>query len=88
MYLDDILVTSRNPEEHLQHLVVVFDVLRKNSLTLKLTKCAFNRPEVKFLGHVVSKDGIKVDPKKISAVMDWATPTDLSDLKKFLGLTN
>ena len=43
---------------------------------------------MKFLGHVVSKDGIKVDPKKISAVMDWATPTDLSDLRKFLGLTN
>ena len=84
VYLDDILVISKNLEEHAEHLQTVLQLLRTNKLSVKLSKCEFNKPEVKFQGHIVGKDGIKVDPEKIVVVRNWQQPKDVSDLWKFL----
>lgn len=88
IYLDDILIMSRTPEEHAQHLRIVLEVLRKNNLYAKLTKCEFARPQLKFLGHIVGKHGIAVDPEKIATITKWPVPKTLKELQAFLGLAN
>lgn len=88
IYLDDILIFSKTPEEHLCHLRTVLTILRNSRLYAKLSKCDLNMPELLYLGHLVSKNGLAVDPKKVSAVKDWPTPKDLHELRCFLGLTN
>lgn len=87
VYLDDILVYSKTPGEHLQHLESVLQTLADNKLYANFEKCAFNNPEVEYLGHVVSADGIKPDPKKVQAVLQWPRPTTKKELRSFLGLT-
>ncbi|GIL51949.1 hypothetical protein Vafri_7922, partial [Volvox africanus] len=87
-YLDDILVYSRTREEHLQHLRLVLDVLRREQLYTKLPKCHWLQPQVEYLGHIVSVDGVRMDPRKTAAVRDWPIPTNVQELRKFLGLTN
>jgi hypothetical protein len=84
VYIDDILVFSKTQEEHLQHLRKVFEIL----LFAKLTKCRFAKSELEYLGHVVGKDGIKVDHRKIETVTTWVRPNDVSQLRSFLGLSN
>ena len=88
VYLDDILVFSRTPEEHEQHLRVVFETLRKHKLYAKSSKCKFNLTELKFLGHIISDKGIQVDPKKTLVVKEWPKPSDATQLRSFLGLSN
>ena len=88
VYLDDILIFSRTPEEHTQHLRLVFEALRKYDLRLQLRKCSFGRSEVTFLGHNVSRDGIKPEPAKVAAVKDWPLPRNLKEIRSFLGFTN
>lgn len=88
VYLDDIMVFSKTAEEHEQHLRLVLQALRNNQLYANAKKCKLNVREVEFLGHVVSRDGLKVDPKKTQAVNDWPRPTDLTQLRGFLGLSN
>jgi hypothetical protein len=88
VYLDDILVFSKTQEEHLEHLRKVFELLRENKLFAKLTNCRFAKSELEYFGHVVGKDGIKVDPQKIETVTTWARPNDVSQLRSFLGLNN
>ena len=88
VYLNDILVFSKSPEEHAEHLRLVLQHLREHELYAKRAKCAFNQPELEFMGHVVGSEGIKVDPKKTAVVRDWAVPQNLSELRSFLGLTN
>ena len=68
VYIEDILIFSRSREEHAHHLRRVFDKLRENDFKIKLSKCEFEKTEVKFLGHVVGADGVKVDPDKVAAV--------------------
>ncbi|KAJ9531760.1 hypothetical protein QJQ45_021907 [Haematococcus lacustris] len=87
-YLDDILVMSRSPAEHVQHLREVLQVMKDNNLYAKLSKCEFNKPELKFLGHIVGRHGIAVDPAKVQVIQDWAMPTCLKELQAFLGLAN
>jgi hypothetical protein len=87
IYLDDILIFSQTPEEHIEKLRYVFDTCRANYLSLKTNKCHFFQQELKFLGHIVSKDGIRPDPEKVQAVKDWVTPKTQSDVRSFLGLT-
>jgi RNase H-like domain found in reverse transcriptase/Integrase zinc binding domain/Reverse transcriptase (RNA-dependent DNA polymerase) len=88
VYIDDILIYSKNSEDHLHHLEQVLELLRKNQLYGKLSKCDFFKSQVDFLGHVVSANGIAVEPVKIDAIQAWPTPTSLLNLMSFLGLAN
>ena len=88
VYLDDILVMSRTAEEHAMHLRIVFELLRQHQLKAKLSKCEFNKPELHFLGHVVGRDGVKVDPHKVAVIAKWPVPKNLKELQAFLGLGN
>jgi hypothetical protein len=88
VYLDDILIYSSTPEDHLRHVETVLAILRANRLHAKLSKCDFGKSQLSFLGHVVGKQGISVDPAKVDAVSKWPTPTNPSELRSFLGLAN
>ncbi len=88
MFIDDILIFSKSAEEHLEHVRKVMQVLREHKILIKASKCTWGQEELPYLGHIVSKDGIKVDPKKIQAVADWPEPQNLTELQQFLGLTN
>ena len=88
IYLDDILVYSRAFEDHLCHLRQVFDRLRHANLKLKPSKCKFACPQVKYLGHVVSPEGITPDDDKVSAVRDFPCPHNVKTVRSFLGLAN
>ena len=73
-YLDDVLIFSKNPEEHLRHIETIFERIRQHGLKLKLKKCAFFKEETEYLGFVISKDGVKPDPKKVEAIRDLLEP--------------
>jgi len=88
IYLDDIVVFSRTFEEHVQRLSVIFGKIREAGLKLSPAKCKFFSPEVKYLGHVISKDGLKTDPEKICALKKWPLPDSVCELRKFLGFCN
>lgn len=88
VYLDDILIFSKSKEEHYNHLRIVLQTLRDHGLYANAKKCEFFKAELRFLGHVLSRDGIKVDPNKTRVVNDWPKPTSLTDLRAFLGLAN
>ena len=88
VYLDDILIFSKTPEEHLQHLEAVLEILKTQNLFCKLKKCELYKLELRFVGQIVSSQGIRPDPAKISAVKDWPAPHNLHELRKFLGFTN
>ena len=83
VHLEDILVFGRNAEEHEQHLHDVLSLLHENGLIVKLLKMQVNRPEVKYLDHIVSRAGIQPDTQKIAAVADWPVPKDMHELHCF-----
>ncbi|KAL5733264.1 hypothetical protein ACOSQ2_032956 [Xanthoceras sorbifolium] len=86
VFIDDILIYSQTAAEHDRHLRIVLQILREKKLYAKLSKCEFWLNEIAFLGHVISADGIKADPKKIEAVMEWKPPRNVSEIRSFLGL--
>ena len=86
VFIDDILVYSRNEEEHAEHLRVVLTRLREHQLYAKFSKCEFWLKKVPFLGHVLSEEGISVDPAKVQEVLDWKVPTSGHEVRSFLGL--
>jgi len=86
VFIDDILVYSRNEEEHAEHLRVVLSRLREHQLYAKFSKCEFWLTKVPFLGHVLSQEGISVDPAKVQEVLDWKVPTSVHEVRSFLGL--
>jgi hypothetical protein len=86
VFIDDILVYSKNEDEHAKHLHTVLQRLRDHHLYAKLSKCDFWLREIKFLGHTISQDGISVDPEKVQEVMDWKPPTTVRQIRSFLGL--
>ncbi|GJW51849.1 putative reverse transcriptase domain-containing protein [Tanacetum coccineum] len=86
VFIDDILIYSRNEKEHEEHLKTILELLKKEELYAKFSKCEFWINMVKFLGHVIDSSGIHVDPAKIEAVKNWASPTTPSEIHQFLGL--
>ncbi|CAI7878745.1 unnamed protein product [Closterium sp. NIES-54] len=88
VYLDDILIYSKNMKEHVEHLRKVFEILRKNKFYVKLSKSDFALKKIQFLGHMVSAEGVHVDPRKIEAVKKWKVPENMKELQQFLGFTN
>jgi hypothetical protein len=86
VFIDDILVFSKNEEEHAKHLRLVLQKLREHKLYAKRSKCEFWLREVSFLGHVISNGGIAVDPSKVKDVLDWKPPTNVHEIYSFLGL--
>ena len=86
VFIDDILVYSKNEEEHKEHLRLVLEKLREHQLYAKFSKCEFWLKEVGFLGHVISGEGIVVDPTKVQSVTEWLAPTLVGEIRSFLGL--
>ncbi|GKE06036.1 putative reverse transcriptase domain-containing protein [Tanacetum coccineum] len=86
VFIDDILIYSRNKEEHAGHLRIILELLKKEKSYAKFSKYDFWISIVQFLGHVIDSQGIHVDPAKIKAVKDWASPTTPTEIRQFLGL--
>ena len=87
-YLDDLMILGKTADEHLQNLRRVFEKLREHRLTVKLSKCKWMEKEVRYLGHILSEDGIRADPRKIQSLIDWQFPTNATGMLQFLGLAN
>lgn len=87
IFFDDILIYSRTAEEHEEHLSTVFQVLRENQLFANRKKCVFGQSSIEYLGHVIDANGVSADPDKLKAIMEWPVPTNLKELRGFLGLT-
>jgi len=83
VFIDDILIYSRTQEKHVEHLRLVLGVLREKQLYAKLSKCEFWMDEVQFLGHVISAQGIIVDPAKVEAVVKWESPKSATEIRSF-----
>ncbi|GJT43686.1 putative reverse transcriptase domain-containing protein [Tanacetum coccineum] len=86
IFIDDILIYSHNEEEHANHLRVILELLRKEKLYAKFSKCDFWIHIVQFLGHLIDSQGLHVDPAKIEAVKNWTSPTTPTEVRQFLGL--
>lgn len=86
VFIDDILVFSKSEEEHERHLRIVLSTLRDKKLYAKFKKCEFWLRQVTFLGHVVSAEGVQVDPAKVEAITEWPRPTTVTEVRSFLGL--
>nr|GEY53425.1 putative reverse transcriptase domain-containing protein [Tanacetum cinerariifolium] len=86
IFIDDILIYSKDKKEHEQHLKAILELLKKEKLYAKLLKCKFWIPKVQFLGHVIDSRGIHVDPAKIESIKDWASPKTPMKIRQFLGL--
>jgi hypothetical protein len=86
VFLDDILIYSKSEEEHEQHLRMVLQVLREHQLYAKLSKCSFYQKEIHYLGHIISENGIVVDPEKIEAIIKWSVPKKVTEVRSFMAL--
>nr|GEX22952.1 putative reverse transcriptase domain-containing protein [Tanacetum cinerariifolium] len=86
VFIDDILIYSKNEKEHQEHLKGILELLKKEKLYAKFSKCEFWIPKVQFLGHVIDSRGIHVDPAKIESIKDWAYPKTPTEIRQFLGL--
>ena len=86
IFIDDILVYSKNEDDHEQHLRIVLETLQHHKLYAKFSKCEFWLSEVAFLGHIISSEGLAVDPSKIEAILNWKRPESTTEVRSFLGL--
>ncbi|GJR68749.1 putative reverse transcriptase domain-containing protein [Tanacetum coccineum] len=86
VFIDDILIYSKNKKEHEEKLKAILELLKKEELYAKFSKCEFWIPKVQFLGHVIDSQGIHVDPAKIESIKDWASPKTPTEIRQFLGL--
>ena len=88
VFIDDILVYSKSKKEHEEHLRMLLEMLMEKKLYAKFSKSEYWLDSVSFLGHVVSKDGVMVDPSKIEAVKNWVRPTNVTEIRSFVGLAS
>jgi len=88
MFIHEILMYSKNEEEHAKHMVLVLILLREYTLYAKIIKCSFFQIEVHYLGHVVSNEGIIVDPENIRAIMQWLAPNNVDKVGSLMGLAD
>ena len=88
VYLDDVLVIGRSFEEHLQNLEAVLQAIGKAGLKLKASKCYFGHSSVRFLGFIISSSALAPDPEKVAAIMEYPIPRNLTELRRFLGMTS
>jgi hypothetical protein len=86
VFIDDILVYSKDQVEHANHLRIVLQILREHQLYAKFSNCEFWLDKVEFLGHVIRKEGIEVNPNKVQAVLDWKAPKNVKEIQGFLGM--
>nr|GFB40569.1 putative reverse transcriptase domain-containing protein [Tanacetum cinerariifolium] len=86
VFIDDILIYSKDEKEHEEHLKTILELLKKEELYAKFSKCEFWIPKILFLGHVIDSQGIHVDPAKIESVKDWTSPKSPTEIRQFLGL--
>ncbi|GJV96834.1 putative reverse transcriptase domain-containing protein [Tanacetum coccineum] len=86
VFIDDILIYSKDEKEHKEHLKTILELLKKEELYAKFSKCEFWIPKVQFLGHVIDSRGIHVDPAKIESIKDWASPKTPTEIRQFLGI--
>ena len=85
---NDILIFSKNKEEHEKHVCLVLEKSRERGLYAKLEKCLFHQTEMEFLGFIATTDGLKMDPKKVEAIVSWEAPKTVRDVQCFLGFAN
>ena len=86
--IDEILIYKKTWAEHLQHIQQVLHTLRQHKLYANLEKCSFGMDRVHYLGYIIDQHGVHVDTAKIQVIRDWPAPTTLTELRRFLGLTN
>nr|GFB22393.1 putative reverse transcriptase domain-containing protein [Tanacetum cinerariifolium] len=86
VFIDDILIYSKDKEEHEKHLKTILKLLKREQLYVKFLKCDFWLESVQFLGHVIDSEGVHIDPAKIAAIKNWATPTTPTEVRQFMGL--
>jgi hypothetical protein len=86
VFIDDILIYSKNKEEHAKHLRIALQILREHQLYAKFSKCEFWLDQVEFLGHVISKEGIAVNPSKVASILEWEAPKNVKQIRGFLGM--
>jgi hypothetical protein len=86
VFLDDILVYSKSEEEHEKHLRMVLQVLINHQLYTKLSKCSFYQRQIHYLGHIISEEGIVVDPEKVESIREWSVPRNVAEVRSFMGL--
>jgi hypothetical protein len=87
VFMDDILIYNKTLEEHISHLRQVFSILKEHQLFVKFKKCAFAQRQIAYLGHIISDKGVATDPTKTTAMLNWPTPQNFTNLRGFLGLT-
>ena len=87
VFIDDILIYSMTKEEHEELLKIILQMLREHQLYAKFSKCDFFKDKIQYLGHVITKYGILVEPDKIKAINEWSVPKDVTDVRSFMGIT-
>ena len=88
IYMDNILVFSKNKTKHQKQVKRILEKLRQHQLSLKAEKCYFEKEEIEFLGLIITETGIQMDPHKVKAIQEWPTPKTKRELQQFLGFVN